>query len=338
MAKSIDTLTHRALVITTINRPGPIVRAMAKGAKGHKMDFLIIGDRKTPSDFSVSFGEYFDLEAQAAECGKFAQLLPICHYSRKNLGYLIAAERGALEIQETDDDNLPTGRFWQTRTEPRAIAAVSHKPWLNVYELFSNRGVWPRGLPLEHLSNSTPRILSKRRTRMLIVQGLADDNPDVDAVYRLTRRLPIRFQRGLEYVVEPGSWCPFNSQNTIFKRDAFPLLYLPSHCSFRMTDIWRSFVAQRCLWEVGEGVVFHSATVVQTRNEHDLLKDFEQEVPGYLYNDKIRRVLEATKIDGRDFCGSLVRCYETLVKSSVLPAVELTIVRKWAQVIGAVLR
>jgi hypothetical protein len=34
-----------------------------------------------------------------------------------------------------------------------------------------------------------------------------------------------------------------------------PLLYLPSHCCFRMTDIWRSFIAQRCLWELGHWVV-----------------------------------------------------------------------------------
>jgi len=32
------------------------------------------------------------------------------------------------------------------------------------------------------------------------------------------------------------------------------LMYLPIKASFRMTDIYRSFVAQRCLWELGEGV------------------------------------------------------------------------------------
>ena len=37
------------------------------------------------------------------------------------------------------------------------------------------------------------------------------------------------------------------------------LMYLPSTCTFRMTDIWRSLIAQRCLWELGQGVVFHAA-------------------------------------------------------------------------------
>ena len=65
---------------------------------------------------------------------------------------------------------------------------------------------------------------------------LAD--PDVDAVYRLTRKTPLFFDRAAEPVVlASDTWTPFNSQNTLFYREAFPLLYLPCHVSFRMTDI-----------------------------------------------------------------------------------------------------
>jgi hypothetical protein len=81
-----------------------------------------------------------------------------------------------------------------------------------------------------------------------------------------------------------NSWCPFNSQSTWFFKKAFPLMYLPCSCKHsECTDIWRSFIGQRCLWEIGEGVTFHSPSeVYQDRNEHDLLKDFEDEIPGYL--------------------------------------------------------
>jgi hypothetical protein len=79
-----------------------------------------------------------------------------------------------------------------------------------------------------------------------------------------------------------------------------------------------------------EGVVFHQATVYQERNEHDLLKDFEQEVPGYLLNDKIRVLLDAIRLGGGDdVAGNLVRCYEALVAGGVLPAGEMPIVRAW---------
>ena len=69
-----------------------------------------------------------------------------------------------------------------------------------------------------------------------------------------------------------GSWCPFNSQNTAWWPDAFPLLYLPSFCSFRMTDIWRSLVAQRIAAENGWWILFHEPTVRQERNEHNLMR------------------------------------------------------------------
>ncbi|MHC4265647.1 MAG: STELLO glycosyltransferase family protein, partial [Planctomycetota bacterium] len=68
----------------------------------------------------------------------------------------------------------------------------------------------------------------------------ADDNPDVDAVYRLTQRLPLTFRKDRRLALGNGSKCPFNSQNTTWFPDAYPLLYLPAYCSFRMTDIWRS--------------------------------------------------------------------------------------------------
>ena len=61
-------------------------------------------------------------------------------------------------------------------------------------------------------------------------------------------------------------------------------MYLPSYCSFRMTDIWRSFVAQRIAWECDWPILFHSSNVRQERNEHNLMSDFRDEVSGYLNN------------------------------------------------------
>ncbi|MBV5271274.1 MAG: DUF288 domain-containing protein, partial [Afipia sp.] len=76
-------------------------------------------------------------------------------------------------------------------------------------------------------------------------------NPDVDAIYRLTLPLPQSFREEQPVALGRNVWCPFNSQNTTWWKEAAPLLYLPSFCSFRMTDIWRSFVAQRIAWENG---------------------------------------------------------------------------------------
>lgn len=323
-----------ALVVTTINAPNAALRALAEGARANDVRFVIAGDTKTPPDFQLPPARYLSIAQQAASFPEFCRVLPTKHYARKNVAYLAAITEGASAIQETDDDNIPYPDFWHRLTETLDVDAVSADascPWFNAYAPFSDTGIWPRGFPLEFLQQHATRHreMTAATSRGLVVQGLADGDPDVDAVFRLTRQLPINFDRRKALVLSPGVWCPFNSQNTIFRREAFPLLYLPSHCSFRMTDIWRSFVAQRCLWERGEGVVFAPATVFQERNAHDLLRDFADEVPGYLLNDRIRRTLEGCRLDKDDLPRSLSLCYEALVQHELLPGAELPVVAAW---------
>ena len=153
-----------------------------------------------------------------------------------------------------------------------------------------------------------------------IQQGLADANPDVDAVFRLLYELPVNFERKGPHALKNGAWCPFNSQNTTWFEEAFPLIFLPSYCTFRMTDIWRSLVAQRIMWECDWHLVFDDASVYQERNEHNLLKDFEQEVPGYINNEKIRCLLESLPLKhGVQHLGdNLLECYQALVSNNYI--------------------
>jgi hypothetical protein len=145
--------------------------------------------------------------------------------------------------------------------------------------------------------------------------------------------LPQSFRRDRRVAFAEGSWCPFNSQNTTWWSDAFPLLYLPAYCSFRMTDIWRSFVAQRVAWEQGWSVLFHEPTVRQERNEHNLMRDFRDEVPGYLHNDSIREALAALKLaPGVERLGeNLLTCYECLVEMSLVGREELPLLSAWLE-------
>lgn len=323
----------RCLVVTTISPPNAILQEMAEVSIGRGIRFIVVGDTKSPRDFQLPGAEFYDIAAQTNEFPKFAKALPTRHYARKNIDYLLAIRDGADLIQETDDDNIPFAAFWDTPPGPvEADVAVHDGPWLNVYSLFTPLKIWPRGYPLDYVSGSlAPLTSGTRQSRGLIVQGMADENPDVDAVYRLLFPLPVKFQPRNPVVLESGTWCPFNSQNTAFRREVFPLLYLPSFCSFRMTDIWRSFVAQRCLWELSEGVLFTSATVRQERNKHSLIRDFEAEVPGYLQNDALRKVLEDCPLQPSDTLGNLVKCYKALCARGFLMAEELSLVRLWTR-------
>ncbi|HLL19589.1 MAG TPA: STELLO glycosyltransferase family protein, partial [Rubrivivax sp.] len=178
---------------------------------------------------------------------------------------------------------------------------------------------------LDAIHGAMPPLPAPSRVLAPIQQGLADDNPDVDAIYRLTLTLPFTFERQLRLAIGDRAWCPFNSQNTVYYREAFPLLYLPAHCSFRMTDIWRSFVAQRICWANGWTVLFREATVAQYRNDHDLMRDFADEVSGYLGNRKIARLLEELPLQGgiSNIGADMRSCYGVLVENGFIGPDEM---------------
>jgi hypothetical protein len=99
-----------------------------------------------------------------------------------------------------------------------------------------------------------------------------------------------------------------------------------------MTDIWRSFVAQRVMWECNWKLLFHDATVWQERNEHSLIRDFEQEVPGYLKNNKIKQLLDNLQLkSGIDHLGdNMFRCYEKLIENNIITdRKELDLLSAW---------
>lgn len=108
-------------------------------------------------------------------------------------------------------------------------------------------------------------------------------------------------------------------------------MYLPSHCSFRMTDIWRSFVVQRIAWLNGWGILYHAPTVRQERNLHNLSRDFNDEIPGYVYNRRICQELQNLNLKkGKSYLiDNLLICYEELVRNSFLAKKEMSLLNAW---------
>jgi hypothetical protein len=64
--------------------------------------------------------------------------------------------------------------------------------------------------------------------------------------------------------------------------------------------------------------------VVQERNEHDLMIDFRDEIPGYLHNERIRRTLEDLDLKSgiAAIPDNLVRCYNALIDMELVGADE----------------
>jgi hypothetical protein len=318
-------------VITTIQEPTSSLRTLAPRLAEIGTPMIVVGDKKGPARFDLPGATFYSLDDQLALDFRLAKLLPTGHYVRKNLGYLLAFRRSPLWIFETDDDNAPKPN-WDPKDARIPARMIRHRGWVNVYRCFTAANIWPRGLPLRHARDTAPAGEPEPSVYAPIQQLLADGAPDVDAAWRLSvGNEPFTFDAGPTVALAPGAWCPFNSQATWWFPAAFPLMYLPSTCTFRMTDIWRSLVAQRCLWELGHSVAFHAAEVEQERNAHDLMKDFEDEVPGYLKNEQIARTLDALTLrPGVDaLTDNMIRCYEALVATGVLKPEEMQLVRAW---------
>lgn len=322
-----------ALVVTSINPPSAALRELASGSLEHGWDFFVAGDSKSPPGFHIEGCRFLSLEDQRGSGYSLGLKCPERSYTRKNIGYLEAMRAGAEVIVETDDDNHPREEFWRARAVRAECRPVARDGWVNAYRYFSGNFIYPRGLPLNHARDEVPLAGALGSYKCPIQQGLADSDPDVDAVYRMLFPLPFHFEMAHDPVLlAGGAWCPFNSQNTTFFREAFPLLYLPAHCSFRMTDIWRSFVAQRILSEQASGVMFHVPTVWQERNDHDLHRDFLDETPGYSHNAEMRRELTGLSFSADASVRTMLECcYQALIRRGWVGKEEEPLLQAWFQ-------
>ncbi|MFZ4621352.1 MAG: STELLO glycosyltransferase family protein [Bacteroidota bacterium] len=337
-------LAKTSLIITTIGSLNKALREYGELCSRNNVEFIVIGDKKTKPELSELFavfqneqrfpGGYYSADQQSELNFRTATVLPFNHYTRKNIGYLLAIKNNAEVILETDDDNYPLKNYGFNFSPEISGQLISHIGWVNVYKYFTKDHVWPRGFPLDLVTTEVPAVGGKKSVYSPVQQYLADKNPDVDAVYRLVINKELDFdQRDSNIVLDQYSWCPFNSQNTVWFKEVFPLLYLPSTCSFRMTDIFRSYIAQRLLWTIGGHLSFGNSSVYQDRNEHSLIRDFQDEISGYLNDKKIIQYLTNVELKSgvENLSENLLRCYRTLVENKILQEQELTIVDAWIQ-------
>lgn len=318
------------IVITTINKPTEAINEYSKIARRMSWKLLIVGDAKTPNEYEQFDCEFLSLEKQHRYWGEFSRLVPLNHYCRKNIGYLYAFANGAEWVFDTDDDNIPLDHFAETLSTKYSARMVKRDGFVNVYKYFSDQQVWPRGIPLQDIQQSGNCVGWTDERHFPLIQFLADQDPDVDAIYRLTNNKPISFDTSSKplYLV-PGTWSPLNSQATLLHHDYFYSLYLPCYVSFRMTDIWRSFTTQKILWENGDGAIFVRPNVVQKRNAHDFFKDFQDELDGYLNNHEISLRLNAISLKGLSRGEQLISCYLEMNSLNLIKEREFILIEQW---------
>ncbi len=320
------------IVVTTINAATPALEQLMS-THGQHGRIVIVGDVSTPSEWERANVHYLSVDKQIELFGEAAANAPRRHYARKNFGYLYALSQGATAVLDTDDDTFVEAGFGHSVTPDVLGRSVGSGGWMNCYAYFADGLLWPRGLPLDEIGTAPQALDAPGPQRCIIHQYLIDGDTDVDAIHRLVcPNENVVFSRSVSPVVlENRTITPFNSQNTVFFKAALPLLYLPSHCSFRMTDIWRSFVAQGALWASGHNLAVCPPTSHQVRNPHDLMKDFRDEVPGYLENKAIVRAI-SEKVDTLTQASPAAAAHTLwthLVEIGVLPKDEQPLIDNW---------
>lgn len=316
------------IVITSIFKP---TEAVIQFSKMTDYQLIVVGDKKTPSNWHCEKVDYISIIQQENATFELAKVLPFNHYCRKMLGYLKAIQNGADFIVDTDDDNIPKGNWKFPEFEHEFNCIAEDKGFINIYQLYTKQKIWARGLPLNCIRTQfdLEKSLSLKDCKVGIWQGLADEDPDVDAIYRLTNDTPCYFNEREPIVLGKGSISPFNTQNTIIRKELFPLLYLPTYVTFRFTDILRGLVAQPIMWLYDYQLGFTNATVVQKRNAHDYMKDFISEIPMYQHCEKVIDLVSNSISISKSIETNLFNAYKTLLEENIICEKEMITLDTW---------
>lgn len=302
-------------------------------------NIIIVGDLKTPHN-TYSDKDLKYIHPKDNLFGDFEKLLPYNHYCRKNIGYLLAITSGSEIIFDTDDDNYPLNNFnsWDKLLDESKTITSPKFP--NIMSLFTKTDIWARGFPLELIQKQETINLhettSNEKKNIGIIQGLAEGDPDVDAIYRLTNKnynINIAFDKNKSFICEKNVYTQGNTQSTIWKdKSIFHLLYIPCTVSFRFCDILKMYIAQKCMWEYNKLFCYISPIVKQERNEHDYMNDFISEYTMYtsIFNI-INNIFDNVKLNKDPY--DLLIIYNELYKNKIVKALEIELVKEWLNVL-----
>lgn len=319
-------------VMTTIFPPSEAVRRFIYLKQ---WCLVVVGDLKTTTEYQIATSRlirnqvvYLSPEQQVKFLPEFSKKLQWNSFGRKNVGYLYALSRGAKRIWDFDDDNFL--KFWvegaaadpnldlnnhllnsevgnvsvNLMTCPETTFFVNPYPQLGA----TVPNAWPRGFPISEVASDesvncflTPA--TKDVGKIGILQSLADHQPDVDAVFRMTVKDKFYFDSSKVKLQSNSSrymllrnrvYAPTNAQASLYFKDAFPTLYLPVTVPGRVSDIWRSYIGQAVLSLYGIHTGFFWRPLVdQNRNDHSFEADFQSEIDLYTKTKAFLTVLDS---------------------------------------------
>ena len=273
---------------------------------------IVAGDLKTPHDANKQIcrevgGLYPDPQTQMKLGFLHAAAIPWNCYARKNIAYLFALKEGAELLYTVDDDNVPLEDWAEhIRIGPQDCTIInSESGWYDCYEGAKTEdgcSITPRGYPWWLIGNKQKYSARKGVENVGIIAGLPLGSPDVDAATRMVKNPTVLSYPAENVVLDKGTMCPYDTQNTIIVRELMPANMLWSHsfvepysCGWRrFDDIIAGYIGQVIAWKYGYRVRYGRPFAFQKRNPHNNLSDLLAEIDGMRFQQQlIKTILEA---------------------------------------------
>jgi hypothetical protein len=368
-------MSKTAITITTINVP-KFIRGICQNLVTHKRtintSILVIGDVKTPvetkgycqkisNEFKVEI-EYLDIRGQKKALAKYPDLLNLFPYNtpdRVILGGMLSYLRGCDRLIAVDDDNYITkhdfvGFHSITGKEAKLNLIKNDQGWFNVHNALKEEHdipFYPRGFPWQQRNPASNKKAYKSKTVKVVAnQGLVLEDPDIDAISRLfwpIRATAMKSDFAPQFGLYPGTWSPFNYQNTSLCREIIPLYYRPLS-AIRNADIWTAYLINKLAEHFGHVITFGQPLVKQIRNPHNLWSDLDVELINNRATDYLISLLRNANLTKHTYfeaLGELItQCQKGLGKIKTIGALEKEMIKqffveyqKWYKIVAGII-
>jgi len=295
----------------------------------NRCDIIVIPDRKTTPQL---FEEYRKIKKQGIqiECptieeqdtylkklGDIHKIIPYDAWNRRNIGFLMALEKGSDFLISVDDDNYCQEKkpFFKEHAcvcqkEIECEAVSSSNGWFNVCDLMvvEPANVYPRGFPY-HPRLKSPKIdFVLEKGKVHINAGLWLQEPDLDAITWLATPAKALSFKGKSVFLGNNTWSPINTQNTALNRDAVTAYYfigmgypIDGIAVDRYGDIFSGYFTQKCAQHLGYRVRIGTPVANHIRNTHNCMKDATLELAAICIIEELSEWLRELKISGNTY-------------------------------------
>ena len=330
-----------ALITTTIRVPEVLrlYKRFVRTVDDDNWRFFVALDLKSAIGMEYQTGiEYLGVEQQKSLGYQCSELIGWNCVQRRNIALLEALKWGAELIISIDDDNIPVERsyfedFYALFAYPWSGLCVSSRTGWHGNPNLRQRG-FPIGVRVD------PRVYPAVDIRIGAAQGEIMGVPDVDATTHIEKAPKGVIPFGPGIVVSPNTHCVFNTQNTAFRREFAPCMFLAPGIG-RHDDIFASLLTQRSMWDGDFHVHFGGSAVWHERNDHYLLRDLRDEIWGMEHILQVSEFIDL--IQRRDSSGDAGRSPTDIARDfysncDILPQVAREAGLAWCEDVAKVMK